>query len=772
MPIHSICLRRNDFQSVASTAFADLYESHEFTDVTLVSEEGQSIKAHKLIISASSRVLSKLIENREIFFIDVKHLFLKLILQYIYTGQCEVDQSYLDTFLVTAKQFDIVGLSSYNGKDSTKEVVEDQYEKIEKSSTRKVSYNDTNMKFVHNLEDILNGTLGQKHDQQTASEITEAGEDIPEAVEDIPEPVEDIPKAVEDIHEAFEDIPEAFEDITEAIENAPMIEYGGIKVQPDHQENKEGIAINSVYLEKNYQQLKKRGKSKKYKLLRQLAKYKCIECGYKAKQLTNMKHHVIAVHDGRIHYCETPNCELEYKYEENEDKILLHYRMFSCNICGVKFSKSHLDIHVKTHMINGEYCCDLCDYKSKLAAMLKKHKDVNHFICEICAFKADKLNELKQHKQNLHHIELDIEKRDKVCCEICGQYLPGQNYLRKHMKTHNTKDYKCKYCTRTFTNKHTWETHTNYARCIIKRACNICGEHIDNMQRDSHRKTHKVDGLFCCDLCDFRNKSSSHVKQHKNTVHKGIVYECKTDDCQYKSRWPHVIKSHKENMHYKIRHTCKICGITTSTKANLYQHQYNAHNIKNRCDKCGKNLLKSSTLMTPPSYTDTVDEHRCELVCTICPKTFSKNTSMSSFVYHQRMHSGEKPYKCVQCGTAFRLSQNLKRHQKTIAHNQMIHNLEKNNFPQKTISEEDTIKVATLLEDKDARKKDGANHVEREGIEEDIALDIDEDIDDDIDEEIDEDIDEDIDADIDYDIEEEIDDDIEEEIYKEIDEKN
>ena len=43
------CLTWNDFQENVNTAFSDLRKDCDFTDVTLASEDGQQIEAHKVI---------------------------------------------------------------------------------------------------------------------------------------------------------------------------------------------------------------------------------------------------------------------------------------------------------------------------------------------------------------------------------------------------------------------------------------------------------------------------------------------------------------------------------------------------------------------------------------------------------------------------------------------------------------------------------------------------------------------------------------------------
>ena len=47
-----LCLQWNDFRDNVSSAFGDLRDDKEFTDVTLACEDGQQVEAHTVILAA------------------------------------------------------------------------------------------------------------------------------------------------------------------------------------------------------------------------------------------------------------------------------------------------------------------------------------------------------------------------------------------------------------------------------------------------------------------------------------------------------------------------------------------------------------------------------------------------------------------------------------------------------------------------------------------------------------------------------------------------
>ncbi|KAK2721977.1 longitudinals lacking protein-like [Artemia franciscana] len=109
------CLRWNDFQSNIVTSFKHLRDEKSFTDVTLACE-GQTCKAHKMVLSACSPYFKALLEENPskhpiIILKDVPFAHLQAILEFMYAGEVNVAQDQLPAFLKTAERLKVKGLA-------------------------------------------------------------------------------------------------------------------------------------------------------------------------------------------------------------------------------------------------------------------------------------------------------------------------------------------------------------------------------------------------------------------------------------------------------------------------------------------------------------------------------------------------------------------------------------------------------------------------------------------------------------------------------------
>jgi len=115
MGLEKFCLSWNDYESNLSVAFRDLREEKEFFDVTLACEDEQ-IQGHKVILSSCSLFFGNILKKNQhshplLYLKGVKFCHLKSILDFMYQGKVNVEQVMLDSFLATAQELKVKGLT-------------------------------------------------------------------------------------------------------------------------------------------------------------------------------------------------------------------------------------------------------------------------------------------------------------------------------------------------------------------------------------------------------------------------------------------------------------------------------------------------------------------------------------------------------------------------------------------------------------------------------------------------------------------------------------
>ena len=102
-----LCLQWNVFRKNVTSAFGRLREDNDFFDVTLVSEDGKQVEAHRIVLASSSPFFMELLRNHKrasplIFIKGVKYEDLVAIVDFLYVGAANVFQENLDSFLAIA----------------------------------------------------------------------------------------------------------------------------------------------------------------------------------------------------------------------------------------------------------------------------------------------------------------------------------------------------------------------------------------------------------------------------------------------------------------------------------------------------------------------------------------------------------------------------------------------------------------------------------------------------------------------------------------------
>merc|ERR1719291_536587 len=114
----SFCLRLNEFEGFIKSYWQELQDDNDLCDMTLACEDRQ-IKAHKFVISAFSPVLRNVLKLHQnphplIYLRKVKHTNLQNLITFMYQGEVDVTEDNLHSFLETAEDLNIRGLSEAN----------------------------------------------------------------------------------------------------------------------------------------------------------------------------------------------------------------------------------------------------------------------------------------------------------------------------------------------------------------------------------------------------------------------------------------------------------------------------------------------------------------------------------------------------------------------------------------------------------------------------------------------------------------------------------
>lgn len=116
--LQAYCLRWNHFQSNMLEVFERLFLDERFVDVTLACE-GHLIKAHKVVLSASSAYFQEIFTTTPcphpvIIMKDVQLKDLRKILEFMYKGEINVRKQEIAPLLVVAEALHVKGLVQFD----------------------------------------------------------------------------------------------------------------------------------------------------------------------------------------------------------------------------------------------------------------------------------------------------------------------------------------------------------------------------------------------------------------------------------------------------------------------------------------------------------------------------------------------------------------------------------------------------------------------------------------------------------------------------------
>ena len=119
-----LCLQWNDFKENITSAFTQLREDKDFTDVTLACEDGQQIEAHKMVLVSSSPFFRNLLSKNKhpsplIYMRGVEFVHLSALVDFLYLGEANVFQEEIESFLAVATELKLKGFSGETENQET-----------------------------------------------------------------------------------------------------------------------------------------------------------------------------------------------------------------------------------------------------------------------------------------------------------------------------------------------------------------------------------------------------------------------------------------------------------------------------------------------------------------------------------------------------------------------------------------------------------------------------------------------------------------------------
>ena len=415
--------------NVIKHSFSELRKSQSYTDVTLVSDDGFKITAHKVILSAGSQFFNDIFiksnhQDTFIYLKGVKMGELECLIDFIYNGEVSIGQDELESFLKTAHDLRVKGIEKKLVKS------EDMNEGNELDDSLNLD-NDLGVSYPHHegfKNDRRVDLLKQEHRLQNDPEMRfiEENKDAISISQKYKFDDNETLKPTEEI-----EMKEKFHSLTKN-KNSTTRKRELFKCQQcDFTANRPSrLKVHTEFIHLGI-------------------KYSCTQCEYETKAAFYLKQHIQNIHDGIRYPCE--HCE--YKGGSLK-KLGMHIKskhegvQYPCDKCERKYTlNENLRKHQKAKHESVRFPCNQCDYQAPVKHYLQihienMHEGIKKYSCDHCDYKTGHRSSMRKHREKHEGIE-----PEKGVCSLCGHILKSNANLRSHMTSvHGGSKYFCENC--------------------------------------------------------------------------------------------------------------------------------------------------------------------------------------------------------------------------------------------------------------------------------------------------------------------------------------
>ncbi|KAI5631434.1 hypothetical protein NE865_15848 [Phthorimaea operculella] len=268
--------------------------------------------------------------------------------------------------------------------------------------------------------------------------------------------------------------------------------------------------------------------------------------------------------------------------------------------------------------------------------------DITDLKCSLCEENVDVIKNLKKHLTQKHDIKFHTDVHDYILefkltdgeilnCALCYSTYETFKTLLQHMNGHY-RNYICEICDMGFINKH---------------------------RLKNHQRIHET-GEFQCAFCEKTFTTKVRLMCHEKYTH--------NTNARYTTNCPNCNKTfnsyYQRNRHMYAEHNtvaatykCNICEKNFILKSKLTSHIKKVHLMERNhiCPECGQGFFIKQSL----------DEHMIRhtgervFKCTVCHKAYARKKTLRE---HMRIHNNDRRFKCGVCGLAFVQKCSLKSH--------------------------------------------------------------------------------------------------------------
>jgi len=311
-----------EFADSCGRSFARLWGEEAFADVVIATGDHHQITAHKVILSSCSDFFHEVLvthpHQRPLLYLkDVAYRQLLLVLQFLYKGECQVDQDDVEEFLAVGKALRINGLNA-----------KEQEEKEQQQGT-----NDNNIQ--HIKEEVFQGDASDADCPKYSREAI--------------------------LGSSSGNNNETRQHSKTTLRRHKQIDYmelsGEVNNEREEDESQEwltcylcGFTASSENALRGHVVTEHEGGNRMH---HRVKKYQCDQCDFEAVKLRMLKQHKVSAHEAES--------------------------LFPCDKCDYQALSPHiLKVHKTSKHDRVEYRCEMCDYTTNWAANLTTHRRKKH----------------------------------------------------------------------------------------------------------------------------------------------------------------------------------------------------------------------------------------------------------------------------------------------------------------------------------------------------------------------------------------------------------